>query len=107
MTLLILFSGLICIITWESNIWLCISGDYTARKWTSHIWRERPLRHCEGDGKVTFTRLFLMLCKVTFDEEVNILERYCKGNVPLTFLFPKSKVLKGLVSHSVINVEMV
>ena len=49
----------------------------------------RPLRtlkiskesHCEGDGKVTFTEPFLMLGKVTFDEQVNVLERYCKGDV--------------------------
>ena len=32
----------------------------------------KPLRHCEGDGKVTFTRPFLMLDKVTFDEQVNV-----------------------------------
>ena len=37
------------------------------------------LRHCEGDGKVTFTRHFQMFGKVTFDEQVNVLERYCKG----------------------------
>ena len=40
-----------------------------------------PLRHCEGDGKVTFTRPFLRLGKVTFGEQVNVLERYCKGGV--------------------------
>ena len=38
-------------------------------------------RHCEGDGKVTFTRPFLMLGKVKFDEQVNVLESYCKGDV--------------------------
>ena len=32
-----------------------------------------PLRHCEVDGKLTFTRHFLMLGKVTFDEQVNVL----------------------------------
>ena len=32
----------------------------------------------KGDGKVTFTRYFLMLGKVIFDEQVNVLERYCK-----------------------------
>ena len=36
-----------------------------------------PLRHCEGDGKVTITRPFLMLGKVTFDEQVNFLGGYC------------------------------
>ena len=40
-----------------------------------------PLRHCKGDEKVTFTRLFLMLGKVTFNEQVNVLERYCKGDI--------------------------
>ena len=47
-----------------------------------------PLRHCEGDGKVTFIRPFLMLGKVTFDEQVNVMERYCKGDVSLTFTKP-------------------
>ena len=47
-----------------------------------------PLRHCEGDGKVTFTRPFLMLGKVTFDEQVNVLERYCKGDISYTFTIP-------------------
>ena len=32
-----------------------------------------PLRYCKCDGKVTFTRPFLMLGKVTFDERVNVL----------------------------------
>ena len=40
-----------------------------------------PLRHCEGDGKVTFTRPFLMLGRVTFDKQVNVLERHCKDEV--------------------------
>ena len=33
----------------------------------------------KGDGKVTFTRPFLIVCKVNFDRHVNVLERYCKG----------------------------
>ena len=33
------------------------------------------------DGKVTFTRPFLVLGKVTFDEQVNVLEKYCKGDI--------------------------
>ena len=40
-----------------------------------------PLSHCECVGKVTFTRPFLILGKVTFEEQVNVLERYCKGDV--------------------------
>ena len=56
----------------------------TARKLTfndlKYLERE-PLRYCEGDGKVTFTRPFLLLGKVTFDEQVNVLERYCKGDI--------------------------
>ena len=43
---------------------------------TQNIMLERePLRYCKCDGKVTFTRPFLMLGKVTFDEHVNVLER--------------------------------
>ena len=52
----------------------------TARKDLKDLERE-PLRHCGGDGKVTFTRPFLMLGKVTFDEQANVLKRYCKGDV--------------------------
>ena len=33
------------------------------------------LRNCKGDIKVTFTRYFLTLGKVTFDEHLNVLER--------------------------------
>ena len=60
-----------------------------------------PLRHCECDRMVTFTRPFLMLGKVTFDEQVNVLERYCKMMYykhlqTLIALFLKSKVLNGL-----------
>ena len=47
-----------------------------------------PLRHCEDGGKVTFTKPFLMLDNVTFDEQVNVFERYCKGNIPQTFTKP-------------------
>ena len=43
--------------------------------------KREPLRHFEGDGKVIYTRPFLILGKVTFDEQVNVLERYCKGDV--------------------------
>ena len=44
--------------------------------------------------------------KVTFDEQVNILERFVKVIFPshlqtLMALFPKSKVLKGQVLRSV------
>ena len=51
---------------------------------------------------MTFTKPFLMLGKVTFDAHVNILERYWKGGIihiykTLMALFPKSKVLKGLI----------
>ena len=47
-----------------------------------------------------------MLGKVTFDEQVNVLERYCNGYIiniykTLMALFPKSKVLKSLVLRSV------
>ena len=29
-----------------------------------------PLRYCKADGKVTFTKAFLMLGKVTFDKHI-------------------------------------
>ena len=49
----------------------------TNLKDTKGLERE-PLRYWEGEGKVTFTRPSLILDKVTFDEQVNVLERYCK-----------------------------
>ena len=65
------------------------------------------LRNWKGYGKVTFTRPFLMLDKVTFDEHVCVWERYCKGDnyrihiyTTLMALFPKLKVFKGLISRS-------
>ena len=47
-----------------------------------------PLRYCKGDGKVTFTRPFLTLGKVNFDEHVNVLERYSKGDISYAFTKP-------------------
>ena len=47
-----------------------------------------PLSHCEGDGKITFARSSLMLGKANFDEQVNVLERYCKGDLSKTFTKP-------------------
>ena len=46
-----------------------------------------------------------MLEKLTFGEQVNVLERYCKGDILYIYkilltLFPKLKVLKGLISRS-------
>ena len=46
-----------------------------------------PLRYCKGDGKVTFTRPFLMLGKMTFDKYVNVLERYCKHDIIIITLY--------------------
>ena len=49
-------------------------------------------------GKVNFIRLFLMLDKVTFDENVNVLERRFIRFIHIyrTFMtfFPKLKILK-------------
>ena len=43
------------------------------------IFEREPVRYCNGDGKVTFMRPFLMLGKVTFDgNRVNALKRSCK-----------------------------
>ena len=63
----------------------------TAQKYTFKDLKDlerEPLRHREGDGKVTFTKPYLMLGKVTFDEQVNALKRYCKGDVSQTFKKP-------------------
>ena len=39
----------------------------------------------KGDGNVTFIMPLLMLGKVTFDEQVNVLERFCKGDQVLVY----------------------
>ena len=44
--------------------------------------------YCKCDGKVIFTRPFLMLGKVTFDDDVNALERYWKDDISYTFTKP-------------------
>ena len=52
---------------------------------------------------MTFTKPFPLFGKLTFNKHVNVLERYCKGGISSTFttpLFPKSKVLEGLISRS-------
>ena len=53
-----------------------INWNYINKKVPTHF-----TTHFTRDGKVTFTRPFLMLGKVTFDEQVNVLERYCKGDI--------------------------
>ena len=47
-----------------------------------------PLRNWKGNGKVTFTKPFLTLGKVTFDKHVNVLERYFKGGISYTLTNP-------------------
>ena len=47
-----------------------------------------PLRYWKGNGKITFTKPFLILGKVTFDKHVNVLERYCKGGISYIFTKP-------------------
>ena len=44
--------------------------------------------YCKVDRKVAFTRPFLMLGKVTYDEHGNVLEKYCKGDISGTFTKP-------------------
>ena len=51
--------------------------------------------YCKGDGKVTFTRPYLILGKVTFDEYVNILAMYCKSERSYTF----TKILMALIPN--------
>ena len=46
------------------------------------------LRYCKGNRKVIFTKPFLMLGKVTFDEHVNALVRWWKGDISYTFTKP-------------------
>ena len=57
-------------------------------------------RYCKCDRKVIFTRPFEMLGKVTFDDRVNALERYWKGDISYTF--PKLRVIKGVLLRSVL-----
>ena len=47
----------------------------------NELLEREPLRYCKCDGKVIFTRPFLILGKVTFDHHVNALERYWKGDI--------------------------
>ena len=42
-------------------------------------------RSWKGHVKVSLTRPFLIMDKVTFDEKVNVLERYCKIDILYTF----------------------
>ena len=51
------------------------------------------LRYCKVDGKVTFTKPFLVLDKATFDKHGNILEMYCKGDISYTLNVRSIKVL--------------
>ena len=43
--------------------------------------RKGTTRYWNGDGNVTFTRPFLLLNKVTFDEYVDVLESSLKGDI--------------------------
>ena len=54
-------------------------------KGLKHLERE-SLTYCKSDGNVTFTRHFLVLDQVTFDEHVNVLGRYCKGDILYTYV---------------------
>ena len=57
-------------------------------------------KHCKYDGKLICIRHFLLLDKVTFDEDINVLEKSLKGYVsdiftkPLWLPFQNIKVLK-------------
>ena len=66
---------------------------YTVRKYTFKVpvlkdLEREPLRYWKGNGKVTYTKPFLILGKVTFDKHVNVLERYCKDGISYTFIKP-------------------
>ena len=83
---------------------LSLSENRTLRNFK--LLETEPSTYCKCDLKVIFTRPFLMLGKVTFDEHVNALEWCWKGDIImhiyniLMAVFPKSKVIKGLISHS-------
>ena len=51
------------------------------------------LRYCKCNGKVTFTRPFMTVGKVAFDEHVilKVLERYCEGD---NYVIPIAKAYK-------------
>ena len=64
---------------------------FTVRKHTFNDLKpleREPLRYWKCDGKVIFTRPFQMLGKVKFDDRVNALERYWKGDISHTFTKP-------------------
>ena len=72
-----------------------------------------PSRYHKGNGKVAFTRPFLVLGKVTFDEHANVLERYWKGIGKVVYheylqnlngCLSKLMVIKGLISLSIAGV---
>ena len=46
------------------------------------------MRYWKGDGKVTFTRPFLLLVKMAFEGYINVFERYCTGDVSNLFTKP-------------------
>ena len=54
-------------------------------------------RYCKGEGKVSFTRPFLLLHgKVTIiDDYVHVFERYCKGDYTIGL-----HIYKTLMSHT-------
>ena len=78
-----------------------IGNHYHGAKKDLSRFEKRAIRYCKCGGKVTFTRPFLIFDKVTFDEHVNVPERYCKcdntHSQNLMILFPKSKVIQYLI----------
>ena len=80
--------------TFMNAVKLIISGHDTARIFTFNdlkLLEREPLSYFKCDGKIIFTRPFLMLGKVTFDDHGtgNALERYWKGDISYTFTKPK------------------
>ena len=60
------------------------------------------LRYCKCNGKVTFTRPFLLLGKVILDEHVNVLEKVLGGDTGLSYTLtkPQSLSLSSLCFNS-------
>ena len=56
---------------------------------------------CKGDGKVIFTRPFLLLDKVTLHKQINVLEMYWKGDISDSFTKCPSLQNVKVLFHSV------
>ena len=70
------------------RLWVCYLRSESLGKNILKLLEREPLRYFKCDGKVIFTRPLLMLGKVTFDDHVNALERFWKGDISYIFTKP-------------------